>query len=97
VAMFANKLGSLIEAVNVLGSLFYGTILGIFLIAFMFKQIGGGQAFYAAVISEIVVLSLYFFTSISFLWFNLFGSLLVIGIAFVFYLFHWFEPKPKTA
>jgi Na+/proline symporter len=97
VAMFANKLGSLIEAVNVLGSLFYGTILGIFLIAFMFKQIGGGQAFYAAVISEIVVLTLYFFTSISFLWFNLFGSLLVIGIAFVFYLFHWFEPKPKTA
>jgi Na+/proline symporter len=45
VAMFANKLGSLIEAVNVLGSLFYGTILGIFLVAFMFKNIVGASAF----------------------------------------------------
>ncbi len=86
VAMFANKLGSLIEAVNVLGSLFYGTILGIFLVAFMFKYIKGGSAFYAAVIAEAIVLYLYFFTSISFLWFNLFGSALVILFSFVFQL-----------
>lgn len=90
VAMFANKLGSLIEAVNVLGSLFYGTILGIFLVAFMFKNIIGSSAFYAAVITEIVVLFLYFFTEVSFLWFNLFGSVLVIILSFIF---NWFKQK----
>jgi hypothetical protein len=84
VAMFANKLGSLIEAVNVLGSLFYGTILGIFLVAFMFKQIKGASAFYAAILAEGLVLYMYFYTDISFLWFNLFGSALVIGFSFIF-------------
>ncbi|MCG9879894.1 MAG: sodium:solute symporter [Bacteroidia bacterium] len=94
VAMFANKLGSLIEAVNVLGSLFYGTILGIFLVAFMFKTITGSSAFYAAIITELVVLALYFFTDVSFLWFNLFGSILVIVLSFIF---HWFKPRVKLA
>lgn len=84
VAMFANKLGSLIEAVNVLGSLFYGTILGIFLVAFMFKQIKGASAFYAAILAEGLVLYMYFYTDISFLWFNLFGSALVIVFSIVF-------------
>jgi Na+/proline symporter len=92
VAMFANKLGSLIEAVNVLGSLFYGTILGIFLVAFMFKKIKGANAFYAALIAEAAVLTLYFFTDISFLWFNLVGSFLVIAFSLLFYLF---TPKAK--
>lgn len=90
VAMFANKLGSLIEAVNVLGSLFYGTILGIFLVAFMFKKIIGGSTFYAAVLAEAIVLYLYFFTSISFLWFNLFGSALVMIFSFIF---HFLQTK----
>jgi SSS family transporter len=90
VAMFANKLGSLIEAVNVLGSLFYGTILGIFLVAFMFKNIVGASAFYAAIITELVVLAMYFFTDISFLWFNLFGSVLVVILSFIF---QWVKPK----
>jgi len=90
VAMFANKLGSLIEAVNVLGSLFYGTILGIFLVAFMFKKIVGASAFYAAIITELVVLAMYFFTDISFLWFNLFGSVLVVILSFIF---QWVKPK----
>ncbi len=84
VAMFANKLGSLIEAVNVLGSLFYGTILGIFLVAFMFKSIKGGNAFYAAVLAEAFVLYLYFFTNITFLWYNLIGVVLVIVFSFIF-------------
>jgi len=90
VAMFANKLGSLIEAVNVLGSLFYGTILGIFLVAFMFKNIVGASAFYAAIITELVVLAMYFYTDISFLWFNLFGSVLVVILSFIF---QWVKPK----
>lgn len=88
VAMFANKLGSLIEAVNVLGSLFYGTILGIFLVAFMFKNLKGSSTFYAAIITEAIVLFMYFFTDISFLWFNLFGSILVIAFS---YIIHWVQ------
>ncbi len=86
VAMFASKLGSLIEAVNVLGSLFYGTILGIFLVGFMFKRITGSSSFYAALISESIVLYMYFYTQIGFLWFNVFGSLLVIGFSFAIQL-----------
>lgn len=82
-ASFANRLGSLIEAVNILGSLFYGTILGIFLIAFYFKKIGGGATFYAAIIAELLVLSCYFFTEIPFLWYNVIGCVILIIIAII--------------
>lgn len=87
-ALFANRLGSLIEAVNILGSLFYGTILGIFLVAFYFKKIKGTPTFYAAVISEIIVLLCYAFTNIPFLWFNFIGCILVIIFALIFNLFN---------
>ena len=61
VAQFANQLGqSLIEAVNVLGSLFYGVILGIFLVAFYFKKLGGTATFVAALIMEAFVVLLFF-------------------------------------
>jgi Na+/proline symporter len=80
-AMFANRLGSLIEAVNILGSLFYGTILGIFLIAFYFKKIGGNATFIAAIIAELTVLGCYFFTEIPYLWFNVIGCVLLITLA----------------
>src|SRR5690606_16397603 len=55
VAMFATQMGSLIEAVNVLGSLFYGTILGIFLVAFYVKRAKGNIVFIAAIITEIII------------------------------------------
>lgn len=80
-AMFASKLGSLIEAVNVLGSLFYGTILGIFLVAFYMKKIGGKAVFYAAITTELCVIVIYISDIISFLWLNVIGCLLVMGIA----------------
>jgi len=80
-AMFANRLGSLIEAVNILGSLFYGTILGIFLIAFYFKKIGGHATFIAAIIAELTVLGCYFFSEIPYLWFNVIGCVLLITLA----------------
>lgn len=80
-AMFANKLGSLIEAVNILGSLFYGTILGIFLIAFYFKKVNGTATFYSAIIAETIVILIYFFTSIPYLWYNVIGCLVLIAIA----------------
>ena len=79
VAMFAHNLGnSLIEAVNILGSLFYGVILGIFLVAFWIKYIGGNAVFVAAVLSEILIFIIYKLDIISFLWLNVIGALLVI-------------------
>lgn len=82
-AMFANRLGSLIEAVNILGSLVYGTILGIFLVAFYIKKVGGNATFISAVIAEIVVILLFAFTNVPFLWFNVIGCLLVVLISYL--------------
>jgi SSS family transporter len=87
IAMYASKLGSLIEAVNVLGSLFYGTILGIFMIAFYLKKIGGMATFWAAILTEILVITIYIADIISFLWLNVIGCLLVMLFGFVFHLF----------
>jgi Na+/proline symporter len=83
IAQFANHLGSLIEAVNIMGSLFYGTILGIFLIAFYFKNIGGNATFFAAITAELSVLACYFFTKIPYLWFNVIGCLVLVSLAHV--------------
>jgi SSS family solute:Na+ symporter len=84
IAMFAHNIGnSLIEAVNILGSLFYGVILGIFLVAFWIKQIKGSAVFYAAIISEILVIAIYKADIISFLWLNVIGALLVIILSFL--------------
>src|SRR6478609_6204355 len=59
VAQFSTNMGSLIQAVNEYGSLFYGVILGIFLVAFYMKTINGNAVFYSAVISEVIVLITY--------------------------------------
>lgn len=83
-ALFANQLGTLIEAVNILGSLVYGTILGIFLVAFYLKKIQGTPTFFSALLAEIIVIYCFIFTEIPFLWFNLIGCLLVIALSFLF-------------
>ncbi|MBN8671554.1 MAG: sodium:solute symporter [Chitinophagales bacterium] len=81
VAMFATKMGSLIEAVNILGSLFYGTILGIFLVAFYVKKVRGNAVFIAALITELIVIAIYIADIISFLWLNVVGALLVVAFS----------------
>ncbi|MEO8771143.1 MAG: sodium:solute symporter [Ferruginibacter sp.] len=84
IAMFAQNIGnSLIEAVNILGSIFYGVILGIFLVAFWLKSIRGNAVFIAALISEILVIVIYNKDIISFLWLNVIGALLVIILSFI--------------
>ncbi len=83
-AEFASRLGTLVEAVNILGSLFYGTILGIFLVAFYVKRVRGAAVFYAALIAEAAVIACWLFTPISFLWYNVVGCLLVMGLALLF-------------
>jgi solute:Na+ symporter, SSS family len=80
-AQYASRLGSLIEAVNILGSLFYGTMLAIFLIAFYLKWIGGTSTFWAAFAGEIVVLSCYLFTNVPWLWYNVIGCGVVLAVA----------------
>jgi SSS family solute:Na+ symporter len=85
ISMFAYNIGnSLIEAVNILGSLFYGVILGIFLVAFGMKFIRGHAVFYAAIISELLIIVIYKMDVVSFLWLNAIGAILVIVLAALF-------------
>ena len=87
-AMFASQLDNLIQAVNILGSVFYGPILGIFIVAFGVKYVKSNAVFIATFISEGVIIWLYFLTrsgelGITYLWFNPIGALLVVVIAMV--------------
>lgn len=83
IALYSSKLGNLLEAVNILGSLFYGTILGIFLVAFYIKRIGGKAVFLAAILSEIIVVGIWRLDVVAFLWLNLIGCVFVIVLGFV--------------
>jgi len=80
-ADYAARLGSLVEAVNILGSLFYGTILGIFLTAFLLRHVGGTAVFAGAIVAEVVVVACFRLTGISFLWYNLIGCVLVMAVS----------------
>ncbi|MCC6513555.1 MAG: sodium:solute symporter [Geothrix sp.] len=95
-AEYAARLGSLIEAVNILGSLFYGTILGIFITAFYVKRVRGGTAFWAALVAEVGVLACFKFTAISFLWYNLIGCAAVVVLAWTFSFFQPPPPLPES-
>ncbi|MNK21507.1 Sodium/glucose cotransporter [compost metagenome] len=86
VALYANRLGNLLEAVNILGSLFYGTILGIFIVAFYMKKIQGKAVFFAAILSEIIVITVWMMNKIPFLWLNLIGCVAVMLIAYILQL-----------
>jgi Na+/proline symporter len=79
-AQYARNMGSLIEAVNMVGSLFYGTLLGVFTLAFFFKRVGGTAAFAGMLAGEAAILATARFTNISFLWYNVIGALVVIAV-----------------
>ncbi len=83
VAQFANKMGSLIEAVNILGSLFYGTILGIFVVAFYFKKLKSTPVFMGALVTEGIIILVYIMDIVSFLWLNVIGCFGVLFFAFL--------------
>jgi SSS family transporter len=93
VAMFASNIGnSLIEAVNLLGSLFYGTILGVFLVAFYCKSVKGTAVFAGAIVAELLVVLLFMLNEygvigLGFLWLNAIGALAVVGFSYVAKLF----------
>ena len=69
---------NLIELVNLIGSLFYGTVLGIFIVAFFFKKIKGNQVFYAACLSQILIFFIYGLFEIGYLWLNFIGAIMTI-------------------
>ncbi len=81
VALYAGKLGNLIESVNILGSLFYGTILGVFLVAFWLKGVQGNAVFISAIVTEIVVVIVWKMEWMAFLWLNVLGCLLLMLLA----------------
>ncbi len=72
-ALFAHLVENLIQAVNILGSIFYGVVLGLFLVAFFFRRVGGTAVFWAALSAQTLVFVLYFTLTISYLWYNLIG------------------------
>jgi solute:Na+ symporter, SSS family len=76
-AFFANLVENLIEAVNILGSIFYGTILGLFLAAFFLRFVRGSAVFTAALCSQTLVLVLFKTTNIGYLWYNVIGCVAV--------------------
>ena len=82
-ACFANRLGSLIEGVNIVGSLVYGTILGIFLTGFYLKKVGAIPVLVAGMLVQVTILCFYFFTDVPFLWYNVIGGLAVPILALV--------------
>ncbi len=83
VALYASRLGNLIEAVNILGSLFYGTILGIFLVAFYVKHVHSQAVFIAACTAEVFIIIAWQMDLMAFLWLNVLGCILVVGIAII--------------
>lgn len=77
-AQYGRNLGSLVEAVNRVGSLFYPTLLGAFTLAFFFPRVKGGAAFWAMLAGEAIILLCAAFTDIAFLWYNVIGAVLVV-------------------
>lgn len=82
-AMMASFAENLIQFVNIVGSLFYGTILGIFLTAFYIRYVKGTAVFLAGIISELIILYCYYFTDIAFLHYNIIGCVNVIVVSIV--------------
>jgi SSS family transporter len=91
-ALYASKVGNLLEYVNQLGSYIYGVILGVFVVAFYIKKIRGTAVFIAAIITEALVCVLGYFGVVAYLWLNAIGCLVLIGIAA---LINLMDAKPK--
>jgi len=72
-ALFAGFAENLIEAINILGSIFYGVLLGLFLVAFFLRRVGGSAVFFAALAAEGLVIAMYFSLNIGYLWYNIIG------------------------
>ena len=82
-ALSAHLAENLIQAVNILGSIFYGVVLGLFLVAFFLRRVGGTAVFWAALAAQLLVFALYFSLSISYLWYNVIGCAACVGFSLI--------------
>jgi len=80
-ALFAGFAENLIEAINILGSIFYGVLLGLFVVAFFLRRVGGSAVFFAAVTAQALVIVMYFSLNIGYLWYNLIGCAACIALS----------------
>ncbi|WP_298485540.1 sodium:solute symporter [uncultured Maribacter sp.] len=102
IACIANLFDNLIQLVNIIGSIFYGNVLGIFLLAFFLKWIKGNAVFFAAILTQIIVCFIYYYLihiypageeKLGYLWLNFIGAAFVIFIAILFQIFDKKEQK----
>ncbi len=93
-ALGSRGFGALIERVNIVGSLFYGGLLGVFTLAFFFKRVGGTAAFWGTLAGEAAIFASALFTSVSFLWYNVIGSVVVVLVGLL--LSRLQPPKPAA-
>ena len=94
-ALFARLAENLIQAVNILGSIFYGVLLGIFVVAFFIKRVGGTAIFWSALVTQVLIFVLYFNLTISYLWYPLIGC--AICVAFSLLVQTALKSNPKAA
>jgi len=80
-ASFGTLFENLIQLVNIIGSIFYGTILGIFLVAFFFKKITSNSVFWSACLSQTIIFIIFFTTDISYLWLNFIGAFITVVLS----------------
>jgi len=97
IASFASLVENLVEAGNILGSVFYGSILGLFLVAFFMRNVRGSAVFFAAVIAQTLVLVLFFTSSIGYLWYNVIGCTAVLLFAWILQLTVFRNTQPAAA
>src|SRR4029079_18812906 len=95
-AQYGSSFGALIEAVNIIGSLFYGGLLGVFVLAFFFKSVGANGAFVGVLAGEAAIFAAFFFTKISFLWYNVIGCLGVIAVGVLISRFSSPDPQGEA-
>jgi hypothetical protein len=83
-AVVAGQLDNLIQATNILGSVFYGPMLGVFLVGFFFRSVRGSPVFWATLAAQATVLAVFAFSDIGFLWYNVIGCAVVVVLAGAF-------------
>jgi SSS family solute:Na+ symporter len=95
-AQYGRNFGALIQAVNIIGSLFYGGLLGVFVLAFCFKSVGANGAFCGVLAGEAAIFAADLFTKISFLWYNVIGCLVVVVVGVIVSRIVDRERKPEV-
>ncbi|PHR71861.1 MAG: sodium:solute symporter [Lutibacter sp.] len=93
IACVANLFDNLIQLVNIIGSIFYGNVLGIFLLAFFIKFVKGNAVFVAAIITQVIIIIVWYIDILPYLWLNLLGCAIVMSIALLLQLFSKKEPE----